>query len=199
MLLYLFISFCYSIQLIPCIISVLQVIVVLLSLLCFVCSAHHFTLITDTMEHLRRENFKTFVDLSPASSWEEVTDLIKDLTEVAFSQASELVNSGTLRVLTHIHYLASSVQTFGLVLLWKMKTQKSSKERRSRQLTWLEPLLSKYWRLISVIIQNILQNILPHTSLMIFFLFSKFVQYETGSKFLSFNLICTVKMYLNTN
>ncbi|KAG7317727.1 hypothetical protein KOW79_018762, partial [Hemibagrus wyckioides] len=50
-----------------------EVIVVLLSLLCFVCSAHHFTLITDTMEHLRRENFKTFVDLSPASSWEECT------------------------------------------------------------------------------------------------------------------------------
>ncbi|KAK3541608.1 hypothetical protein QTP86_033078 [Hemibagrus guttatus] len=52
-----------------------EVIVVLLSLLCFVCSVHHFTLITDTMEHLWRENFKTFVDLSPVSFWEEVVDL----------------------------------------------------------------------------------------------------------------------------
>lgn len=66
---------------------------------------------------------------------------------------------GQLRVLTHMHCLASSVQTLGLVLLWKMQTQKLSKERRSRQLTWFKPLLSKYWCLISVIIQNILPQI----------------------------------------
>ncbi|XP_053083812.1 polycystic kidney disease 1 like 1 [Pangasianodon hypophthalmus] len=51
----------------------IEVIVVLLSLLCFVCSVHHFTLIADTMEHLQREDFKTFVDFSPASSWEQCT------------------------------------------------------------------------------------------------------------------------------
>ncbi|XP_047664341.1 polycystic kidney disease 1 like 1 isoform X2 [Tachysurus fulvidraco] len=51
----------------------IKVIVVLLSLLCFVCSVIHFKVITDTMEQLRREDFKTFVDLSPASSWEQCT------------------------------------------------------------------------------------------------------------------------------
>ncbi|KAF4075838.1 hypothetical protein AMELA_G00223500 [Ameiurus melas] len=46
---------------------------VLLSLLCFICSVHHFTLITDTTEKLQRENFKTFVDLTPAASWKQRT------------------------------------------------------------------------------------------------------------------------------
>ncbi|KAK2814999.1 hypothetical protein Q7C36_023265 [Tachysurus vachellii] len=51
----------------------IKVIVVLLSLLCFVCSVIHFKVITDTMEQLRRDDFKTFVNLSPASSWEQCT------------------------------------------------------------------------------------------------------------------------------
>ncbi|XP_046733307.1 polycystic kidney disease 1 like 1, partial [Silurus meridionalis] len=51
----------------------IEVIVVLLSLLCFACSVHCFMLIIGTVEHLQRDDFKTFVDISPAAFWEQFT------------------------------------------------------------------------------------------------------------------------------
>ncbi|KAF5893966.1 protein disulfide-isomerase A4-like, partial [Clarias magur] len=53
-----------------------EVIIVLFSLLCVICSVHHFTLLADTMEKLQRDDFKTFVDLSSAASWEQIIAMI---------------------------------------------------------------------------------------------------------------------------
>ncbi|KAL7840831.1 hypothetical protein AOLI_G00261540 [Acnodon oligacanthus] len=49
----------------------LEVMSLLISFLSFVCAVQHFTLRTDTIEQLQREDFKTFVDVSPVSSWEQ--------------------------------------------------------------------------------------------------------------------------------
>ncbi|KAL7835535.1 hypothetical protein SRHO_G00278820 [Serrasalmus rhombeus] len=49
----------------------LEVMSLVISFLSFICAAQHFTLRTDTIEHLQREDFKKFVDVSPVSSWEQ--------------------------------------------------------------------------------------------------------------------------------
>ncbi|XP_036413818.1 polycystic kidney disease 1 like 1 [Colossoma macropomum] len=49
----------------------LEVVSLLISFLSFICAVQHFTLRTDTIEHLQREDFKKFVDMSPVSSWEQ--------------------------------------------------------------------------------------------------------------------------------
>ncbi|KAI4895501.1 hypothetical protein NFI96_029574 [Prochilodus magdalenae] len=43
----------------------------LFSFLSFICTVHHFTLRADAIEHLQREDFKKFVDISAVSYWEQ--------------------------------------------------------------------------------------------------------------------------------
>ncbi|XP_049331857.1 polycystic kidney disease 1 like 1 [Astyanax mexicanus] len=45
----------------------------LISVLGFICTVYHFTLRTAVVDHLQREDFKKFVDISSASSWEQIS------------------------------------------------------------------------------------------------------------------------------
>ncbi|XP_076868916.1 polycystin-1-like protein 1 isoform X2 [Brachyhypopomus gauderio] len=54
----------------------LEVIIVVISLTCFSCTVYHSTLKEDKLEKLQRDNYKTFVDLSLLSLWEQFTRVI---------------------------------------------------------------------------------------------------------------------------
>ncbi|XP_035382312.1 polycystic kidney disease 1 like 1 [Electrophorus electricus] len=56
--------------------NLLEVVILLVSLISFICTVHHFTLKEDMIENLQRDNYKTFVDLSLLSFWEQFTRVI---------------------------------------------------------------------------------------------------------------------------
>uniref|UniRef100_W5N700 Polycystin-1-like protein 1 n=1 Tax=Lepisosteus oculatus TaxID=7918 RepID=W5N700_LEPOC len=49
-----------------------QVTAILISLLYYACSLYNYILTVESIDHLQRENFKAFVDLSLLSSWEQL-------------------------------------------------------------------------------------------------------------------------------
>ncbi|XP_036410976.1 polycystic kidney disease 1 like 1 [Megalops cyprinoides] len=51
----------------------LEVTIIIISLLYYVYYVYHFVLTVEIIDHLQRENFKAFVDLSFFSSWEQLT------------------------------------------------------------------------------------------------------------------------------
>ncbi|XP_066497585.1 polycystin-1-like protein 1 [Hoplias malabaricus] len=94
----------------------IEVITLLLSLLSFFFTVHHFTLRTDVVEQLQRGDFKAFVDITPVSSWEQTSRSLHGI--LVF-----LLLMKCLHVLRLNEVMTAAVSTTSLIfsgLLWPL-------------------------------------------------------------------------------
>ncbi|XP_062841306.1 polycystin-1-like protein 1 [Trichomycterus rosablanca] len=92
----------------------LEVVTALIGFSCFVCSVHHFTLRTEVLDQLQREEFKMFVDVNPVSSLEQLNNSLRGLLMFLL-----LMKCCSLLYLNELMATAGSVTAFILShLLW---------------------------------------------------------------------------------
>ncbi|KAL6462894.1 hypothetical protein MHYP_G00293160 [Metynnis hypsauchen] len=139
----------------------LEVLSLLISFLSFICAVQHFTLRTDTIEHLQREDFKKFVDVSPVSSWEQFSCLLHGLLVFLLLMKCCFM----LRINEVMTAAVSSMALIFSNLLWLLVTgavtsfvRKAAKSRRRKTHLSVSDLLTYTRDMILVLIGKSRQN-----------------------------------------